>query len=1814
MNKKNDTPNFNYPADVIQSAEEGLKAALESGDGSATIKFLVQTSLAKSLISDDTAQETLERIDSIAAAQADPIVAAILYHFEAKMTAIYLRYNLSIDKRLTLEEATDMKEWSAQQFKERIAALIAKSLADEQALHSASIYSLGEIIQTNENTHLIYPTLLDMLCWNSIQILEEIGSHDTSNLYEKIKSFSSNNPGGYIKACVEQDSDDKDGLKNLYCQFIDETDMAYLAIDAFDNDTPKERYALYTDFLERYPTSIFADDAKNVISYLARHLAKISFSSRITTADSLKVSCKIDNTTQFIIYVYEMPDRIRTMVDYRGNYSKLQMHCSKEVHIEGDIPFSDTVEVEMPPLPLGHYFVFCDIDPQSATPLPEKLKNASKHNLDDFIVTDIALFSASTQKDKARIFAVNANTGKPMKGVKISSPSGRLKTDAQGSVTFKEKDLPKYGRPFTARAMSQGDTLSTIDISRWSTRQQQATTEIEVFTDLGVYHPGDTVHYTAICYTTSPSATMNAVARKKLTVEFYDSNGKTIEETTVITDEMGQIASSFVIPSDRMNGRFTIRVGTTNLFYSWCSGYGRATFQVSDYKTPTFFVETDSRNLYSSGTDIDITGRATTFTGMPVANAKIKASLTAEEWSWWHFLNGSGSQYAGSFDTTTDAEGNFTITIPHDSLESCSSVFNYPQYALAIDVTSPAGETHSAKKIFRTRDFCAIVANMDADFVFCADSGSASLPITVKNSDETAVFDCSYTLMDTKTHDMVASGRFSPENPVIPISSINSGVYKLSVSACDAKLEREATIYRSTDEFPPVASAMWIPQCGRNVDNDNNVKVLVGSTRDESHIYCIATSRNEIIADGWLILKPGMHTLGYKIPKQEYDYLDITLIVTHDGKTETEHLHFDSQYRPGEITVKATAFRNNLIPGEPEKWSFTIEDATGKPVTAEMFCEMYDKAISQIAGNKWSLAPTLSKPNWHTCTVQHIGNESSFFTENSTGICRLHLETKADIGYPMLHTYDIPQSYPPMPRRSRTLFLLGSTDGEMEVYDSYSCAASLHESLDEAGEMPDASAEDILNEVAMRTADIQTALWRPMLRTYAQGNITIEFDAPNFNTTWLMQAIAYTADMHTAAFNAEVTTSKPIMVKANLPRFVRQGDCATLTATLSNATDSTQTCSAVIELFIPGSDEIVASKRFNLTLAPHATEPLSIDWTAPDSIAWIGFRVKAATGKFGDGEQASLVVLPSISPVIETMPFYIEPGESQFSLGLPEFPKGSRVTLEYCNNPVWYCVTALPSVKSDDYVTATGLAHALYALTLAQHIASSNPQIGEAIDYWNSHEGDSTLLSNLEKNSELKIGTLLASPWIGEAERQTLRMKSITELFDSAKNTDEIAKIVKKLGKLQQSDGGWAWIEHYNNKSSFYTTHLVLELIGELRHLGLLKDNKDVNKMLNKAIPYYDSSKLNQFNKRKDKDDYSGLSDFVYVRSLFPDFQADSSTQSLIAGALKAMKTEWEGLSHPDKAYFAVSMYRNGDPKTAHAIIESMRQYAITKPATGMYWDNLQLGWNRFFTKTALTATMLQAFAEIEPDCKDIDLIRKWMLLDKQANDWGNSSLASDAVYALLSSGSKWLGKQGKANIEIAGTKVENSEADQFLGYLKRTVDVDQANGATMTVNRLSKNPAWGAVYCQYAAPMAAIEAASVDELSIEKTTCVVDGNRITTTDTMRVGDRIQTRFVIRTSRDLEFVTLNDERPACAEPVDQLSCYQYLDGVGYFMEIKNDATRLFFTYLPKGTHVITYDQHITAPGEYSVGIATIQSQYAPQITAHSAGRTIKVTK
>ncbi len=1830
-NKKSDVPDFNYPKKVISNAEGNLSAAIKSGDGTATLKYLVQSTLAKSIIATDEVQPLTERIDSIAQLQSDAAIKSMLYYFEARvMHQYYTQNKWTIKRRKALDDATDMKEWSYQQFESAILKLLDEAMKNKDALLSTNIDAYGDIIEYNENSHIFYPTMYDMLCWNAIGIIGTFESNKTSkaletSIYASIKKAHTSDYGPLLKATVANiKSEDFKSLRSIYDKYIPLTDMAYLAINGFEEQPPIKRYEINAEFLKKYPKSIFVPNAEVALKELECKQLNISINDSFTSADSIKIECFNKNTNDFTVYIFRIPDNVKDLHSYKGNFKDMQCVGKIPVHTDGTIPFNDTTSVKAKPLAYGRYFAFCDLAPKSAKSMDKKLKDVSRYELCQFKVSDILLFSATTEPNTCRIFAVNAISGKPMKDVAISVEDGaaiRTNSDGYGIIKKKKKGSNYH---FNITASYGNDRYTDFRARFFRASKYNDRLCAKIFTDLAIYHPGDTVRFSALCYHMSEK--MAVANNTKINIEFRDRNYELIDTISATTDDMGRFSSQFLIPRDRMNGMFCISVTTnanTDKEVNLCSH----SINVSEYKTPTFYVETDgSKKIYDPSKPVVITGKAVTYVGVPVANADIVAELSSIEFSWFRSFNDKIHMH--TFHAKTAADGIFSITIPCDSLAFDNQDVDdddiaygaFVGYELGIDITSSAGETQSAAKTFYLKKICTIRSTAD-DFTFNADNG-IKLPLEIRNTDDDKKIACRYSIVDNVSGSIVANGTFTSDSTIIFLQDVKSGKYMLTVSAPGASdFKSSIVLFHSADKMPPMDSPLWIPECNTSIDDNNNVTIKLGTSYADSYVYCVARSRNKIISDGWLKLNQGINTLKYNIPKDENEFLDIKFITARDGLSYSKNLRINSQYKQNRITIKPTAFRDNLVPGTPERWTFQLTTAKGQLAQGAMLCEMYDKALDKLAGNYWNFQP---KPIFNEMTDfltprQNIPN-STFYTLASSRKCHPAI----NITTPDINLYNINMfHWTHRLYKSNVMYRhpMGSALYEYGTDDrnvvSEEADISLNESVVVSSAKKGAgndAGNSALDKVAVRTADIQTALWRPNLRTDAHGNIFVDFYAPQFNTTWVMQAIAYTSDLRTAKFVKDVITKKPIMVRANLPRFVRQGDKVSLASSLINATDSTQQCNAIIELFIPETGKIIASKNFEATLAPKATQALSIDWCATDTIASIGYRVKAANGDFGDGEQSSVVVLPSISPIIETKPFFVDAASSRFSLNLPKFPKSSRVTLEYCENPVWYCITALPTIKTDNYMTSSALAHSLYAVVLAEGIAKSNPDIREAIDFWVTNESDSSLVSNLEKNGELKIGTLLASPWLQEAKRQTLRMQSIASLFDSAKNAAETEKIIKKLQDLQMSDGGWTWFKYRNCQSSFYVTSEVLELIGELRHLGYLTDNAEINAMLKKALAYYDNSTLKNFKERKNKHDYSGLSDYVYIRSLFSDFAMSAEMKKLHTNALKTMKTEWKGLSILSKAYFAIALHRNNDTATAKDIIESIRQFSITTPDAGMYWDNLQMGWDRFFSKTAITSTILQAFAEIEPDCADIDQIRKWVLLDKQANDWGSSSLASDAIYALLSSGSKWLSKQAPAEINIGGTRIDNSNADQFLGYFKRTLNVETATESSMTISRHGTSPAWGAVYCQYSAPMTTVKAASVGELSIEKETYVVDGDRLIKTSKMKVGDRVQVRFVIRNTRGLEYVTLNDERAACTEPVDQISEYKYLDGTGFYQEIKDDATRIFFDYLPKGTHIITYDLHITAPGEYNVGIATIQCQYAPQIAAHSKGNTIKTIK
>jgi uncharacterized protein YfaS (alpha-2-macroglobulin family) len=87
----------------------------------------------------------------------------------------------------------------------------------------------------------------------------------------------------------------------------------------------------------------------------------------------------------------------------------------------------------------------------------------------------------------------------------------------------------------------------------------------------------------------------------------------------------------------------------------------------------------------------------------------------------------------------------------------------------------------------------------------------------------------------------------------------------------------------------------------------------------------------------------------------------------------------------------------------------------------------------------------------------------------------------------------------------------------------------------------------------------------------------------------------------------------------------------------------------------------------------------------------------------------------------------------------------------------------------------------------------------------------------------------------------------------------------------------------------------------------------------------------------------------------------------------------------------------------------------------------------------------------------------------------------------------------------------------------------------------------------------------------------------------------------------MEYVHMKDMRASAFEPVNVISGYKWQGGLGYYETTKDVSTSFYYHQLRRGTYVFEYPLFATHTGNFSNGITTIQSFYAPEFSAHSEG-------
>src|SRR5690606_33227695 len=333
----------------------------------------------------------------------------------------------------------------------------------------------------------------------------------------------------------------------------------------------------------------------------------------------------------------------------------------------------------------------------------------------------------------------------------------------------------------------------------------------------------------------------------------------------------------------------------------------------------------------------------------------------------------------------------------------------------------------------------------------------------------------------------------------------------------------------------------------------------------------------------------------------------------------------------------------------------------------------------------------------------------------------------------------------------------------------------------------------------------------------------------------------------------------------------------------------------------------------------------------------------------------------------------------------------------------------------------------------------------------------------------------------------------------------------------------------------------------------------------------------------------------------------------------------WSKKDLYSKGLLSLIVYRNGDTATANKIIRSLEENSIVSDELGMYWKANTSSWYWHQAPIETQALLIEAFSEIKKDVKTVDNLKIWLLKNKQTNQWKTTKATTDAVYALLLQGNDWLSVTEAVDILVGGKKIEPQKLEDVkveagTGYFKTSWKDREISPqmAEVEISKKGEGIAWGALYWQYFEDLDKITPAETP-LKLKKQVCLKEntdtGEKISAINegtAVKVGDLIRIRIELRADRPMEFIHMKDMRAAGLEPVSVLSAYRWQDGLGYYESTKDASTNFFFDYLPKGVYVFEYDLRVNNAGDFSNGITTIQSMYAPEFSSHSEGVRILV--
>ena len=1463
-------------------------------------------------------------------------------------------------------------------------------------------------------------------------------------------------------------------------------------------------YASFLEFFIKRATRISAKEQKELREAHRNALAYIyslQVPRRVTGRDTLTVklpSCYLVSKVRLCLYAAPKilrPDQVSWTL---GDFDKPLQEKLLTLTLDS-LGYSKEQTIEFPLPRVGNYCVYIEVtpDPRATTGTPT--------DEEYFTYTKYLTLERINTTNGSRLQWLEAMTGRPLASTWISlyeeadrkdntEPEytllKKLKTDALGLHSVDE-DAELYA------LMDASDPLRVEDGEIYEEEPDEDFTYdpnvradmIWITPDRPAYRPGQTVRvYGWTAEVGRLIETARSLTGRAVLVRLYDTNSKEVARREAVPSRWGDFAVDFTLPTDRLSGRYYVRA-----FFQQAARPGvytarseAQTFEVAEYKRrATELLLTPPDPPYQVGQTVSIPGQVRTLSGTGVAGAKVSYRLVANRYSWapWgEGARGGANKILVDSVLTTDAEGRFVIPASLREVEQTADersedeLFSWYRYRLYVSTTDGTGESHSetinlpvGRSVSAIQAWISPLINKEQEDAILTfrrygyDEGNESLSVSYSIRQDSRELHKGKVQLDSIIHLKTL------------LAPLSAGRYTLTYSADygrGVRYEGKRTFYlydgARDRRLPGMRLPLFIQPASGTYSSTRPARIYWMSGLEGGYVFYEVSYQGGRIAEGLLRSRAeAINVFDAPLPKNGFtpDQLDIHFYTVHHGVLTQRTATIRREQPKRSLTLKWDTFRDRILAGGQEQWSFTLSHEGKRVDSASVAVWMYDASLDEIG----YLSLDYDRPLIGALSIDSLS--SDFYRSH----IRFHLggsvptppwlqqlkddEAKADFVYPPkpvtppvkaddeydqdVISDDSDDSYDGSLKMAlsgalygaramkassisiRGLASVSSPQLEEVMVVGYASKDTQDEVLkpDEIRVLSNDSKNDPkprrvdatkLAPLSIRTNFDESAYFYPFLRTDKQGKVSWSARVPETLTRWKLIVLAHTSDMKLLRHTESIEAYKDFSVRPNVPRFLREGDSVRISTTVSNGSKVAQRGLFTLELFEPKTKRTLCSREETFDLPAGNTTDIVLPVSGYEGLDSVGLRVIARGKTSSDGEQHLVPVVTDQEELTESLAFNISrQGRHEIALDslFPQngfVPERGRFDLRIESNPLYLALSALPDLGYLKGSSALDAAAALYAQSVALEVSHAEGFREWFEARWNALPAAQR--GRLSADDSLKLQTGAQTPWMDVADREAAREATLLKYLQNPSREVPLSRILQQLSDLQLSSGLWSW--YPGMKGSPYVTESVLRLLLRVPSYDRLEqaDRLRVQELVRRGFRGIEASIIEEYRralrlKKKNSYSYTDL-DYLYLVAL-AEHRGFYKPEGEVRKAHSFFYTELKRMAHKlplsEKALAAVVFAYGRDASLAKGLIASLREY-LQQDKTGMFYANRVFRGYFWINRTMPTMTStLEAMRVVSPEAERETMreMQRWIINQKRATSWNSSLSTAEAIYAL---------------------------------------------------------------------------------------------------------------------------------------------------------------------------------------------------------------------